>query len=626
MIKRILSSPSGVAAVVSLFALGVYLKTLAPSVNFIDSGELAAVASTLGIAHPTGYPLFTLLGWVFSKLPIASEEIVRLNMMSAFFCAAGTFLFFHLTHDVLRMLKNPVSRQRRDDDSKATLLVASACAVLILAFSETYWSTALSVEVYSLHVFFLSLVTLSFLRANSPELDSTNEGVAGERRGWWLLFALSLGFSFANHMTTVLLAPGFLFFYFVKQGFNAQSWKRIGFLAVPFLAGLSVYLYLPIRAAQSPLFNWGNPTTLERFLWHLTGKQYRVWIFSSTEATSRQFNYFLESIPGEFAYVGLLLGALGIVSLFRSNRHLAWTFLLLFVGCVVYSINYDIHDIDSYFLLAYLVVALCAGAGILMLLQRFGRNANAAFVALGICLFPLFFNYNHVDESKNYLVEDYTMNMFKSLPSNAVILSYQWDYWVSASYYYQYVKGMRTDIAVVDKELLRRSWYLDELRVRHPWLIENSKNEVAAFSEELFKFEHDIPYNPSVIQDRFVQLIRSMIDRTLAERPVYVTHEVEPEFTQGFQKVPDGLAFRIFKDNAFHATDFPVYQYKPFTRSGRLEVMFPRFYGASLSARGAYYYRAGDVEEAARAFESAIQYDPSSIEAQRGLQTVRAPK
>lgn len=84
MIKRVLTSPHGVAALVAVFAFAVYLKTLAPGVHFIDSGELAAVACTLGIAHPTGYPLFTLIGWLFSNLPIASEEIVRLNMMSAF--------------------------------------------------------------------------------------------------------------------------------------------------------------------------------------------------------------------------------------------------------------------------------------------------------------------------------------------------------------------------------------------------------------------------------------------------------------------------------------------------------------------------------------------------------------
>ena len=81
---------------VFLIALYVYIITLAPTVWFIDSGELAAVASTLGIAHPTGYPLFTIVGYIFTKLPISSSEVYNLNVMSAFFCALGVFVFYYL--------------------------------------------------------------------------------------------------------------------------------------------------------------------------------------------------------------------------------------------------------------------------------------------------------------------------------------------------------------------------------------------------------------------------------------------------------------------------------------------------------------------------------------------------
>src|SRR4249920_3151898 len=78
----------------ALIAFSVYLMTLAPTVWFIDSGELASVATTLGIAHPTGYPLFTIIGHLFSMLPIGTSEIYRLNLMSSFFCALGIFMFF----------------------------------------------------------------------------------------------------------------------------------------------------------------------------------------------------------------------------------------------------------------------------------------------------------------------------------------------------------------------------------------------------------------------------------------------------------------------------------------------------------------------------------------------------
>ena len=77
------------STLVPVAAFIVYMQTLAPSVDFIDAGELATVCATLGIAHPTGYPLFALVGWVFAHLPIAGTVILRLNVMAAFFTALG---------------------------------------------------------------------------------------------------------------------------------------------------------------------------------------------------------------------------------------------------------------------------------------------------------------------------------------------------------------------------------------------------------------------------------------------------------------------------------------------------------------------------------------------------------
>jgi hypothetical protein len=89
MFDRLLSRPIFLAIFVAVVAFVVYLQTLAPSVDFIDAGELATDCATLGICHPTGYPVFTLIGWVFAHLPIASTVILRMNIMAAFFTALG---------------------------------------------------------------------------------------------------------------------------------------------------------------------------------------------------------------------------------------------------------------------------------------------------------------------------------------------------------------------------------------------------------------------------------------------------------------------------------------------------------------------------------------------------------
>jgi hypothetical protein len=608
ILKSLFLSPVWVGLLVALVALAVYLKTLAPSVTFIDSGELATVACTLGIAHPTGYPLFTLIGWVFSRLPIAAEEIVRLNIMAAVFCAAGVFVFFQTIHFLLTVVARPkpsvTSRSAANNIGGfvgAAPLIASTGSALILAFSETYWSQATSIEVYSLHVFFLALVLLCFIRANYFHLENMSAGGRSlTETSWWILFAFSLGLAFTNHMTTILLAPGLLYLYFAVQGGSKESWQRVLRMGIPFLVGLSVYLYLPIRASKGALLNWGNPVTLERFMWHLSGKQFRVWLFSSTEAAGKQLSYFINSLPHEFAYIGVILAFMGVIVSFRANRKLAIGVLLLFLSCVFYSINYDIHDIDSYFLLAYVCIALWSGFALLQVCawsNVFSQPRVVVAVILVTCLAPMYMHYKRNDESSNYLVEDYTKNMFASVQPNALVISYQWDFWVSASYYYQVVKGCRSDIAVVDKELLRRSWYLLQLERRYPWLIQGSRGSVDAFNRELAKFEHDVPYNPAVIQARYVEMISSFISHNLSSRPVYVTSEIEPEFTVGLQRVPEGLALRLVSDTSFHQTEMPHYTLRQFERKGRLEDMTKSLYLSSLSARAAYYHQHGFASE-----------------------------
>ena len=592
--------PSAVAVLVALCCLAVYLLTMMPGIGFIDSGELVAVSHTLGIAHPTGYPLFTLLGWIFTHLPFGGEEVWRLNVMASLLTASSLVFFFLSARMLAALVAKRLTLQREP------ILAAAAGGTLLLGFSRTFWMQALAVEVYSLHLLLISLVLYLVLTAHREPSGR-----------WWMLAAFTLGLSFTNHMTTILLVPGVLYLYFSARGIGKESWRALGRMVPVFLLGLSVYLYLPLRASSVPLLNWGNPASLERLSWHLSGKQYRVWIFSSSDAAWRQLSGFVAGLPSEFALIGLVLAALGLFGLWRASRHLAYGLGLLFVVCVAYAINYDIHDIDSYFLLAYCCVGLWAGVG-LMMIGSWGMRVSGwkgwivgtLLVAFGGI--PLALHYRTVDQSGNYLVEDYTRNLLRTVKPGGVVFSYQWDYWVSASYTFQYVRGERTDVTVIDKELLRRSWYLTELGVRHPAFMERCRPEVEAFRKELYKFEHELPYDGAVIEARFVGMIRAMIGRSMAFGPVYVTPEIEEQFTQGYQKVPEGLVFRVVSDTAFIAADPPVFAVRPFGGTGRMESMVWQLYGGAYVAHGDYLLRHGRPGEARKAYKDGLIYDPSS--------------
>lgn len=607
------------AFAIALLTFAVYSLTRVPGLTFIDSGELAASATLLGISHPTGYPLFTLLGWIFGHLPLGDEAIVRLNVMASLFCALGAGVFFLVCLEILSQI--PGSGGDGENPGAAPAVRAGAAAgSLILAFSETWWLQSTAVEVYSLHVLLVALVLLTFFRA------LPRHGEAADGR--WYLFAFVLGLCFTNHMTTILVGPGLLFLYFSACGGRARSWKRLGRMTPFFLLGLTPYLYLPIRAAQNPPFNWGAPDSPERFFWHVSGKQFRVWIFSSGDAAARQFKYFLSGLPSETAYIGLLLAVAGGVILFLRQRRMFWGTLILFVTCVAYSINYDIHDIDSYFLLAYICVAVWASIGTCWLVLRGGHwiarpRAAAWGVPLVCAACVLVVNYPRVNQSSNTVVEDYTANMFGSLEGHAFVLSYQWDFWVSASYYVQYVRHERTDVAVVDKELLRRSWYLRELQVRYPWLFEPCRKEVEAFATELEKFEQGRPYNPSIIEARFEEMVRSFIRTQSARRPVYVTPEIEPEFTIGWQRAPAGLALRLYSDTLFHPTPLPLWRVRMPAERGKMESTAARLYADAMVRWAQYdYVRRGYSEEVNQALKLALVFDENHALARRLLNSI----
>lgn len=608
---RLLRHPllPGIAVAVSAFL--VYLRTLMPGVGFIDSGELMTVVHTLGIAHPTGYPLFTLVGWVFAHLPFGGEEAFRLNVMAAFFCAASLVFYYKA---VLTLIAGSAKKVQAPG---SLVPFAAAGGVLGLAFSRTFWMQALAVEVYSLHLLMVSLVLVLVLEARAQRSTVL-----------WTLVAFTLGLSFTNHMTTILLVPGVLYLYGTSLGSWRGMYRGVMRTLPAFMLGLSVYLYLPLRASASPVCNWGDPSSLDRLLSHLSGKQYRVWIFSSSDVAMKHLGAFVQGIPGEFAVVGLLLGVIGLAVLWLRDRQIAIGTVIMFVVCVLYAINYDIQDIDSYYLLAYVCVGLWSGVGLLVaggwLVQVVGVapvGAGALLVIAG--LVPCVVHYGDVDESENHLVEDYTASMFASLQPGALVLSYQWDYWVSASYYVQEVRCERRDVLVIDKELLRRSWYLKELARKAPAFIGKVATEVELFRRELAKFEAGVPYDGQVIEARYVGMIRAMIVRGMEERPVYVTSEIEPEFTAGMVRVPEGLAMRVVGDTVFHATSLQEFRPRPFRRGGRLEDMIWRLYGNAGLARGDYYLRAGLAEEAKKAYIWGISMDPTSVQLRSRLTGLR---
>jgi hypothetical protein len=538
VIKKIICSNT--TSVVFLFAgtAVVYLNTMCPTVGFTDSGELSTVLATLGIGHPTGYPIFTILGRFIVSLPIAAPVILRVNIYNAMLVSLAVSVFFLTIRNLFSFMAGKKAADRRVEQG------AALCAALVYGFASTVWSQSTAIEVYALHMVFLNLIFYTLIRGiHTQDIFSASR--------WLVLCMFLIGLSFGNHMTTLLLLPGVAYYLFANIDLRSDSLKKAALFGFFFALGLSIYVYLPLRASQVPLLDWGHPATFERLIWHVSGRQFRVWMFKGLEVAEKQFAWYVNDLPNEFHWIILPFIFLGAAVLFRTRRKFFIFLILLILGNFVYALNYDIFDIDSYFLLSYFALGLFCAAGFLSAAIWFvqKRSWKPFAAAIVLAVFPavqIQHNYARIDQSSNYLPEDFTQSIMKNLPQHALVFSGLWDYFVSPSIYYRYVERQRPDVTILDYQLLKnRSWYFVQMQRTCPWLLERCRPSIDAFLAELDKFEHDQPFSPEVIQERWREMLSDFVFKSLPDHPVFIDGRIAADFPAAIQSTPYGMLVRL---------------------------------------------------------------------------------
>lgn len=521
-----------------LIPLVVYVLTLAPDVYFTDSGELASVATSLGIAHPTGYPLFTLVGYLWANI-LPWSPIYNLNLMAAFATAASS-MFLFLSMSTLFSKFRLISKVTRHTSDLNNYLLALFIS-LGYSFALTTWQQATAVEVYSLQLLLINVFVYVILKAYYSE---SNADV------YLILSGFILGLGFANHLTSFMLIPSGLIIFFAKtKAMSTNSrYKLLAYVVGATLLGVLLYLYLPIRSAQSPMFNWGEVhRSFDKFMYHVTGAQYQVWMFSDAAASKENFKLFFELIPSQLTWIGVLFSLYGFYVVYRGSKTIFWALISTAILCVLYSMNYSIHDIDSYFVTAYVVLIIIVG---LAAKQLINYQSNLVYLFAFIPLFNLYAHYETNDLSDDGTVSEYYRLVMQSAEPNAIIISAQWDFWVSAFWYKDKIEGERQDVTLIDKELLRRTWYVNSLALWYPDLDKQCRPEIELYQEQLEKFEADLPYDGGLIQSRFINMINTMIDQNYGKRPIYLTFDIlqsDPDIAKNYVKVPEGFLVRLSK-------------------------------------------------------------------------------
>lgn len=537
----------------------VYLLTVSHSLYFTDSGELAAVSSTLGIAHPTGYPLYTIISYSWLQLPLPLSNIQKLNILSSIFSSLSAVLFYFI---IILIANNILTKEIKN---KTVFLLTAALLSISFGFTSIVWEQATTNEVYALHFLLVNLFIYILLYA-----------FHSENFKFYILASFILGLSFANHLTTILLLPVAIFVFLKKfeKGFDfsINRFKQLIFLLIPFSIALSLYLYLPIRASQQPLFNWGYVArSLDKFIYHISGKQYQVWMFSGAEAWEKNLATFASIFVGNIGILLLIPFVIGIYYIITKKDKINWIFntifapivlfykstkgkigfllsffLIAFLSCILYSFNYSIYDIEPYFYLAYFSVFLFLALPVLNYLHELPKYM--AILAIIVPIFFIYNNYNDVDKSKDEIILEYTRSIVDNLPQNAIIISAQWDYFCSAFWYLQQVEGYRKDIVLIEKELMRRTWYPYQLAKWYPEVVSMRSPELQAFMKDLELFEIGKQYDPISIQANFINFFVSIIENNINQRDIFITPDIlysEPHLARNYYKIPYGFAIKL---------------------------------------------------------------------------------
>lgn len=442
----------------------VYWFTLAPGLTWAnqgaDGGDLIAAAATGGVAHPTGYPVYLLFARLFQMAPIGSLAY-RTNLLSALAIVFAGLLVYRL---VVRS-----SAQFQD----GRIWLAGLASAYALGFSPLVWSQAVITEVYTLHALFVAAVlTLSNDQAGSNPSRKRNDGLLG------LVFGLSMG----NHVSTILLAP-LLLASALRAGPASTSasglrWKfrpdghtlfrRLAWMA----AGLSIYLTLPLRAASQPPVNWGDPVTLDGFLWLITGRLYKDELFMlSASALWNRPQAFAALLLEQFGIVGLIVGLIGLVVHFKPTR-LYHNTIWVFTSFSVFAIGYGTEDSLMHLIPAFLSFAIWIGLGLKGMMDAVDRwRPNTGFTVGLVLILYLFAgagaHWAQVDASKDLRAERFAQAVLEQTPDDAIVFA-KGDQAVFALWYFHYALQERPDIAVIAADLLPHPWYQETLRRTYP--------------------------------------------------------------------------------------------------------------------------------------------------------------
>ena len=376
---------------------------------------------------------------------------------------------------------------------------------------------------------------------------------------------------------TALIAAAAVLVPVVLMAMRSRDGKILALALLLMLIGYSTHLYLPIRAAQHPAINEGNPSNWERLRDLLERKQYgstsmlerrATWSVQLGKEFWRYFGRQWPLFPGGAntwpSLLPLLLGILGGVWQARRERT---SFLVMFVfvglttaGMIVF-LNFTDHEVrerDYFFQSGFHAYALWIALGATWLIQWVRdsfKAANAQRMAIGatsalMLLQPVLLMKNlwftH-DRHGNYVAHDYAYNMLVPLADSSFVVT-NGDNDTFPLWYMQQVENFRKDVRVVNLSLLNTDWYILQLRDEPPKIPITLDNDVIKMAGQgaFQDAKGNIIYTNRFMIDHITQVDRRPNDGWIKQPYFAVT--VPEHMGLDKQFTLEGLVYRVQTD------------------------------------------------------------------------------
>jgi hypothetical protein len=481
----------------------IYLRTLAPGVYGFDSAEFATGVYSQGIIHPPGFPLYLLIGKLFTYLPFR-DVAYRLNLMSAVFASITVMVLYNVAINIV--------------DNRLSAWVAA----LLLSVSNYFWQMALVAEVYTL---FTALVIIDVLIVQLWHKT-------GSKR-FLLAFSFLYGITLTSHTSGILFAPAFAWLIIMSPSWHRTCWKWVVLMFLLFIAGLSLYVYLPIRASAHPLIDYTqfypgiDISTISGFWWLISGKAYLSFAFGySWPELPAEILRFANYLWRNFFGIGVVFGLVGFISLCRKNIIFAVGVFFMFLANIVFFINYRVMDKDTMFLPAYLIWTIFIAVGLELIEKKIDHLVSSmkfrvcykkltAALQILLVIMCLCLNWRWVDMSQATGYSSFAKALLADAAPDSIIIAP----WSSAVVleYYQVVEGARPDLRIINRSRL------DVAKYYGFWVQGLQHTE---------------------IMERLSLETKTFIEQEIQQKNIYAV-EYDPVLAKNFEYLPEGAVFRL---------------------------------------------------------------------------------